>query len=65
MTNSEAAAHFASMPPNERAMVLLINGDTATAEQWSLDWPGTNMEELDPDDIDAGSEKLATVFWTW
>jgi hypothetical protein len=53
------------MPPNERAMVLLINGDTATAEQWSLDWPGTNMEELDPDDIDAGSEKLATVFWTW
>jgi hypothetical protein len=54
------------MPPNERAMVLLVNGDTGTAEPMFLNQPGTNLEDVDPDwQPDTESEKLATVFMEW
>ena len=66
MTNAEAAALFASLPPDEDARILQINGDTATAEPLYLDPPGTNLDQIDDrDDLADGDEKLATTFQKW
>ena len=66
MTNAEAAAHFASLPPDETAKVLLINGDTCFAEPFEIDSPGTNLEEIDNENELRGEyKKLVTIFQKW
>jgi hypothetical protein len=65
MTNAEAAAHFASLPPDETAEVLLINGDTCFAESFEIDPPGTNLEEIDEDELRDEDKKLVTIFQKW
>ena len=44
MTNAEAAAHFAALPAEALAEVLLIEADTSSAENFTLDPPGTNLD---------------------
>jgi len=63
MTNAEAVKHFASLPADEEAKILLINGDHGTAEPLFIDPPGTNLDEVD--DIADGDKKLATTYEKW
>ena len=65
MTNAEAAAHFASLPASEPAGVLVVNGDTCSAEALALDPPGTNLEEVEEDFLTKGDENLVTAFTKW
>jgi hypothetical protein len=65
MTNEQAAAHFASLPPNEVAEVLVINGDTAYAEALSLDQPGTHLDLVDDGCLLEVQKKLATAYLKW
>lgn len=69
MTNAEAAAHFASLPPGEPAQLLLINEDTCSAMTLEIDEPCTNFENVKPDFLDEvlddGDEKLVTAFQKW
>lgn len=65
MTNAEAAAHFASLPSHETAKILLINGDTSSAESLTIDAPGTNLEDVEEEFLNDGDEKLATAFIKW
>ena len=66
MTNAETAKHFASLPADEEAKILLINGDTSIAEPLFIDPPGTNLDEVDNlDDIADDDKKLATAFEKW
>jgi len=65
MTNAEAAKHFASLPPNEDAEIVLVNGDTATAEVLSVDEPGRWLGELEEDERERCSKELATTFMKW
>lgn len=56
MTNKEAAEHFAALPPDEDAIVLIIDGDNAMGEECTIDETGQeflddqcdNAEDLDP-----------------
>ena len=65
MTNAEAATHFASLPPDEPAEVLVINGDTSSAESLTLDSPGTNLDQVEDEFLNDGDETLATAFTKW
>lgn len=62
MTNAEAAALFASLLPNERASIIVINGDTLTAETVHLDEPGTNLEEIEKDCLPKDFWTLPTMY---
>jgi len=63
MTNAEAAKHFASLPPDEDAKILLVNGDTACAEELHLDPPGENLDQADnASEVD---DALVTSFMKW
>jgi hypothetical protein len=65
MTNAELAAHFAALPPNEEAVVLLIDGDALTASQCTIDEPGSNLDGVEKDTLDVGDEKLPSIFRKW
>lgn len=65
MTNAEAAALFASLPPNERAKILVVSGSTFAAEEAHLDEPGANLEEVEEDSLPKGFEILPTIYLTW
>lgn len=62
MTNAEAAIHFASMPADKPAEVLVINGTTSSAESLTICEPGTNLDEVEEDFLNEGDEKLATAY---
>jgi hypothetical protein len=53
------------MPPTETAVIVLINGDTCSAEYVSIDPPGTNLDEVEKDFLDEGDEKLVTAYTSW
>ena len=65
MTNAEAAAHFAALPPDEEAEIVAINGDTSSAEVLSIDPPGTNLDVVEEEFLTEGDETLVTVFMQW
>ena len=65
MTNSEAAAHFASLPPDSPAMVLLVDGDTGMIESLDINTPGTNLENVEKGVIDEDQLLLATTYRKW
>lgn len=44
MTNAEAAQHFASLPPDNDAEILVIDGDTGSANTYTIEPPGTDFE---------------------
>ncbi|MFO0851651.1 MAG: hypothetical protein U0871_24275 [Gemmataceae bacterium] len=56
MTNAQAAAHFASLPPDEEAVVVIANDDTKQVRQITLDGVTTpetlqGFEATDPSDL--------------
>ncbi len=65
MTNAEAAIHFASLPADKPAEVLVINGDTCSSESLTIDTPGTNLDVVEEDFLNEGDEILATAFTKW
>jgi hypothetical protein len=65
MTNAQAAAHFASLPPDDQAEILLINGDTGSCEVQLIDPPGTNLNDVDPSSLTEKSKKLPTTYQKW
>jgi len=66
MTNEQAAAHFASLPPHEIAEVLVINDGTFYAEALPLDPPGTNLECVDEEGcLLEIQKKLVTAYFKW
>ncbi len=65
MTNAEAAAHFASLPPDEDADILVINGDTCSAEEVTIHQPGTNLEDVEDDFLTEKSRTLPTIYLKW
>ena len=60
MTNKEAAAHFAALPADGPAEILVINGDYGAAEILVIDEPGTNIEKIEIEEED--ERKMATVY---
>ena len=54
MTNREAAAHFAAKDPDQKAEILMIDGNYGTVEKMSLKTTDDNdleeCEELDGDE---------------
>lgn len=65
MTNAQAATHFAQLPPDEQASILLINTDTGSSEKLYLQEPGTDLNEVTFNDLDPGDEALLTVTISW
>jgi hypothetical protein len=65
MTNAQAAAHFASLPADDQAEILLINGDTGSCEVQLLDPPGTNLGDVEPFLLTEESKKLPTTYQKW
>jgi len=68
MTNAEAAAHFTSLPANEPAGVLVVNGDTCSAEALALESPYGNggiCDTISTDFLTKGDENLVTAFTKW
>ena len=65
MTNAEAAAHFASLPPDSQATVLLIDGDTFAARELVVDSPGTNIEEVEDGTLTDAQVSMATAYQKW
>jgi len=67
MTNAQAAAFFASLPDDEQAMVLLINGDAGVAEVLYISEPGANWDSLDEggSELDPIEKNLPTAFVKW
>lgn len=55
MTNAQAAAYFASQPPDAEAKLFEINGDTSLMRELSIDGLITaeDLEEVDDPDEDA------------
>lgn len=62
MTNAEAAKLFASFPADAPALVLLIDGDTATTEVFEIDAPGTNLEEVDEEYLNEEDKQYPTIY---
>lgn len=62
MTNKEAAIHFASLPAEDTAEILVINGSTSSAESLTIDQPGTNIDEVEEEFLQEGNESLATAY---
>ena len=60
MTNKEIAAHFAALPADEPARVLLVNGDAGIAEVLTVDEPGTNVQRAE--EVGDDEKKLPTVY---
>jgi hypothetical protein len=61
MTNAEAATHFASLPPEKTAAVIMIDVDAGASLTLLLDPPGTNLDEVEDGFLEDGDEKLATA----
>ena len=65
MTNAEAAAHFAALPAEALAEVLLIEADTSSAENFTLDPPGTNLDEVEEEFLNEGDKNVVTIYRKW
>ena len=64
MTNKQLAEYFASLPPTEPGMILMINGMNSCAQSFFIDEPGTNLDEIaDPEQLSEGDDKLITMLY--
>jgi len=59
MTNAEAAKYFASLPPNKKAEIVLLDGDSMWAESYNLD--GTISKEV-AEKYEGGDDHVGKIF---
>lgn len=64
MTNAEAAKHFASLPADEQAKIVILNADTLTAD---VHYPEpTTSEVLEPyGEEGEGLEHIPHILIKW
>jgi len=62
MKNSELAAIFAALPPNDVASILLVDGNLNEVEVLEVDPPNVNLDDIDPGQLDEDKIKMPTAF---